>query len=142
LSLSVVRVVLDSNILLPSLRRQSQLRWLFDALLDGRYTLIVSTAILLEYEEVMAQRTTPDIAQSVLHVLLTLPNVERIEPRFRWRLIEADPDDDKFVDVYLGAGADALVTHDAHFDVLQELDFPPVTVLSALAFRDALQRAR
>ena len=139
-----MRVVLDTNVLLPSIRRQSRLRWLFDALLDGDFTLVASTPILLEYEEVIGERTTPEVAQNVLHALLALPNVERVEPCFRWRLIAADPDpdpDDKFVDTYLAAGADALVTHDAHFDVLGDLDFPPVTVLSADGFKESLQQS-
>jgi putative PIN family toxin of toxin-antitoxin system len=136
-----VRVVLDTNVLLPSIRRQSRLRWLFDALLDGDFTLVASTPILLEYEEVIGERTTPEVAQNVLHALLALPNVERVEPRFHWRLIAADPDDDKFVDTYLAAGADALVTHDAHFDVLGDLDFPPVMVLSADGFKESLQQS-
>ena len=129
-----MRVVLDTNVLLPSIRRGSRFRGLFDALLDGRYALVASTPILLEYEEVVGGRTTPEVAQNVLGALVALPNVERVEPRFHWRLIPADPDDDKFVDAYLAAGADALVTHDAHFDVLAGLDFPPVAVLSAEAF--------
>ena len=137
-----MRVVLDTNVLLPSIRRQSRLRWLFDALLDGAFTLVASTPILLEYEEVIGERTTPEVARNVLHALLALPNVERVEPRFHWRLVTADPDDDKFVDAYLAAGADALVTHDAHFDILKDLDFPPVTVLSADEFKEALQQAR
>lgn len=136
-----MRVVLDTNILLPSIGSRSPLRWIFDALLDGTFTLIASTPILLEYEEVIGEQTTPEIVQNVLHVLLTLPNVERVAPRFRWRLIRADPDDDKFVDAYLAAGAEALVSHDAHFDVLADLDFPRVTVLSAEEFREALAPA-
>ncbi len=137
-----MRVVLDTNVLLPSIRRHSQLRWLFDALLDGAFTLVVSTPILLEYEEVIGSRTTPEIAGNLLRAVLALPNAERVEPRFHWRLITADPDDDKFVDAYLAAGADALISHDAHFDVLADLDFPPVTVLSVEAFRVSLSERR
>ena len=135
-------VVLDTNVLLPSIRQRSRLRWLFDALLDGAFTLVASTPILLEYEEVIGERTTPEVAGNVLHALLALPNVERVEPRFHWRLVAADPDDDKFVDAYLAAGADVLITHDAHLDVLANLDFPPVTVLSADGFKESLQRLR
>lgn len=133
-----MRVVLDTNVLLPSIRRGSRYRPLLDGLLAGRYTLIVSTPILLEYEEVIARRTTAEVAQNVLGALLALPNVERVEPRFLWRLIIADPDDDKFVDACIGAGADLLVTHDAHFGVLEGLDFPPVTVVSAGDFMERL----
>ena len=136
-----MRVVLDTNVLLPSIRRDSRYRWLYDALFEGAYTLVVSTPILLEYEEVIGARTTPEIARNVVRALLALPDLERVEPRFHWRLITADPDDDKFVDAYLAAGADVLVTHDAHFAVLADLDFPPVTVHSAEAFRRALQEA-
>jgi len=132
------RIVLDTNILLSSIGTTSPYRWLFDALLDGRVALCVSTPILLEYEEVLARKTTPAIARNVLRLLLLLPNVERIEPRFRWNLIAADPDDNKFVDTALMANADVLVTHDAHFDVLHQVDFPQMRVLSAEAFRDEL----
>lgn len=135
-----MRVVLDTNILLPSIRRRSRLRWLFDALLDGVYTLVVSTPILLEYEEVIGDRATPDVARNVLLALLALPNVECVEPRFRWRLITADPDDNKFVDAYLAAGAEALVTHDAHFNVSRDVDFPRVNILSADEFRTVLKQ--
>ena len=136
-----MRAVVDTNILLPSIRRGSRLRWLFDALLEGAFTLVVSTPILLEHEEVIGERTTAEVARNVMGALGALPNLEHVDPRFHWRLITADPDDDKFVDAYLAGGADALVTHDAHFDVLSGLDFPPVTVLSAEAFRAALQQA-
>ena len=37
------------------------------------------------------------------------------------------------------ANADALVTHDAHFDVLSQVAFPHVRVLSAEALRAALE---
>ena len=133
------RIVLDTNILLSSIGTASPYRWLFDALLGGRVALCVSTPILLEYEQVLARKTTPEIAQNVLRLLLLLPNVERIEPRFRWNLIAADADDNKFVDTALMANADALVTHDAHFDVLSQIAFPHVRVLSAEALRAALE---
>ena len=133
-----MRVVLDTNILLASIGSRSALRWVFDGLIDGRFVLVVSTAILLEYEEVIARRTTPEVGDGVLRALLSLPSVEHVVPRFRWRLPPGDPDDEKFVDALLAAGADALVTHDAHFDGLVGLGFPPVRILSAEAFRAAL----
>ena len=136
-----MRAVVDTNILLPSIRRGSQLRWLFDALIEGDFILIASTAILLEYEEVIGKRTTAEVARNVMGALSALPNLEQAEPQFRWRLIAADPDDDKFVDAYLAGGADVLVTHDTHFGVLAGLDFPLVTVLSVEAFRAELQQA-
>ncbi len=134
-----MRVVLDTNVLLASIGTRSPLRWLFDALLDGRFTLVVSTPVLLEYEEVLARQTTAYIAGNVLRALLALPTAETVEPRFRWRLPPGDPDDEKFVDAALAAGADAVVTNDGHFDALADLDFPAVRVLTPEAFRRALE---
>src|SRR5690606_29697540 len=47
--------------------------------------------------------------------------IERVGPRFHRRLVTADLDD-KCVDAYLAAGADALVTHDAHVRACPALD--------------------
>ncbi len=134
-----MRVVLDTNVLLASIGTRSPLRWLFDALLGGRFNLVVSTPILLEYEEVLARQTTADVAGNVLRALLALPTAETVEPRFRWRLPPGDPDDEKFVDAALAAGADAVVTNDGHFDALAGFDFPAVRVLTPEAFRRALE---
>jgi putative PIN family toxin of toxin-antitoxin system len=131
----VPRAIVDTNVFIASIGRTSPYRWLFDALLEGDFRLCLSTPILLEYEEVLADKTTPAVSRNVSGLLLALPNVARVRPHYRWRLIKADPDDNKFVDAALAAGAACIVTHDAHFDALREKDFPSVRVLSAEGFR-------
>ena len=126
-----MRIVLDTNLLLASIARTSPYRWLFDAVLDGRLALCVSTEILLEYEEVVGKRSSPDVAANVLRALDLLPETVRTEPTYRWSLIVEDPDDNKFVDAAVAANASAVVTHDAHFGVLARVPFPRVTVLRA-----------
>ena len=54
--------------------------------------------------------------------------MKRVETFFRYGIIEADPDDNKFVDCALACGARYIVTEDKHFDILKEIDFPPVEV--------------
>lgn len=49
-----MRVVLDTNVLLVSIGRRSPFRPIFDALLQQRLMLVVSTGILLGYEEILA----------------------------------------------------------------------------------------
>lgn len=136
-----LRIVPDTNVLLASIGSTSPHRWLFDAVLEGTIELSVSTAILLEYEEVITRKTTPEIARNVVQFLLASPHVHRVAPQFRWHLIEADPDDNKFVDAALAAGVPLLVTHDSHFDVLDDLDFPPLHVVSARTLRAMLPEA-
>ena len=126
-----MRVVLDTNVLLVSIGRRSPFRPIFDALLQQRLTLVVSTGILLEYEEILAQRNGPAVAHNVLEALGNLRNVSRHEVRYNWRLPFIDPDDQKFVDAYVAGRADYLVSNDRHFEGLGAAGFPAVRVVSA-----------
>lgn len=106
--------------------------------MTGRFTLVVSTEILLEYEEKIAEKSTPTIAQNILDGFDDGPNVYYQEIYFTWNLIQNDPDDNKFTDCYIAAGADYLVSNDRHFNVLKNDGFPPVRVVSTEAFLDIL----
>jgi len=50
-----MKVVLDTNVVLSSLGSRSPLRWLFEAFLHQRFIMLVSTEILLEHEEILAE---------------------------------------------------------------------------------------
>lgn len=131
---SRVRIVLDTNVLVKSIGRQAPLRPIFDAFLAKRYELVVSTSILLEYEEVLTERNGSLVGDSILAVLLTRSNVRRQHISYDFRLIEADPDDDKFVNAYVAGQADYLVTDDRHFRSALASRFPQVRVVSAAEF--------
>lgn len=49
-------------------------------------------------------------------------------------LINADPDDNKFFDIAVAANADYLVTNDAHFNMVKNLTFPSIKIISAKDF--------
>jgi putative PIN family toxin of toxin-antitoxin system len=129
-----MRVVLDTNVLLVSISSFSPFHPILRALLDGRYELSVNTEILLEYEEQLAARLGHERTALQLDDVLNRSNVHLAEPHFRWNLIQADPDDNKFVDCALATNADYLVTNDRHFDVLKTLEFPRLMVITAQEF--------
>ena len=131
---SKLAVILDTNVLLVALPSHSPYRPIFDQLLSGAYTLIISNEILTEYEEQISKRYDAQTVSMILGVLGSLPNVRRITPYFRWRLIISDPDDDKFADAAIAANAQLLVTNDHHFDRLKTVDFPRVTLRTARMF--------
>lgn len=133
-----MRVVLDTNVLLTSLGRRSPTRPIFDALLRQRLTLVVSTSILLEYEEILEQRNGLAVAQNVLEALVNLRNISHHETRYSWRLPFIDPDDQKFVDCYVAGTTDYLVSNDRHFDGLHAAGSPAVRVVAAEAFLEIL----
>jgi putative PIN family toxin of toxin-antitoxin system len=133
-----MKVVIDTNIFWVSVTRRSKSNWLFQALLEGEFMLCISEEILKEYEELIALRLSPPTADAVIRLLENLPNVDLVAPWFFWNLIAADPEDNKFVDCAVAGGANYLLTHDRHFDVLKTVEFPPVTVLKLQDFKALL----
>jgi len=128
------KVVLDTNCLMVAAPRRSQYHWFYQLLKAGEITLAVTTEILAEYEEQLADFYSPNFAELVLKTLLNLPEYEEATVYYKWRLITADPDDNKFSDAAIACNADFLVTHDGHFKVLRDVPFPSVQVVSLKEF--------
>lgn len=126
-----MKVVLDTNVLLVSISRRSVYHPIFEAFELKRYDLLVTTDILAEYEEVIAGEMGEDAASAVLDGFQLVPNIAFVTKYFNWRLITADPDDDKFVDCAVAGNADFIVSDDRHFRVLTKIPFPKVRVISA-----------
>ncbi|MBP9664764.1 MAG: putative toxin-antitoxin system toxin component, PIN family [Pyrinomonadaceae bacterium] len=126
-----MKIVLDTNIVLISVPRFSKYRPIFDALLADKLVLAISNDILSEYQEIIARKTNPTIANNLAELLVNLPNVEFVDTYFRWHLILADADDNKFVDCAIAANVDFIVTNDRHFQELQGVQFPQLSVVNA-----------
>lgn len=133
------RVVLDTNCLLASLSSKSENFRVWKDFQEGRYTLCVSNEILEEYQEIIAEKATPSIAQNVVRAIVESDYVEFIDPHFHVYAIFADPDDNKFVDCAFAANAAFIVSEDSHFDALKTLAFPKVLVLKLKAFLKYLE---
>jgi putative PIN family toxin of toxin-antitoxin system len=124
-----VKVVIDTNIFITILGRKSPNRWIFDKIINCELHLCVSSEILFEYEEILTQKTNIDIARNVIDFLLISPNVHLIDIFYYWNLIEADPDDNKFIDCAISSNAYCLVSNDRHFNILKDIDFPKINIL-------------
>lgn len=133
-----MRIVLDTNVLLVSISPVSAYAPIFDALLSGRFTLLLSNEVTTEYEEIIGKRYDYDTVKDVLRLLVSLNNAELLSPNFHWRLITNDPDDDKFVDLAVAGNADFLVTNDRHFNILAQVPFPVVRTIKAEDFLEIL----
>lgn len=73
--------------------------------------------------------TSHRFALRALDVILNNPYTVFVTPSYHFRLIETDPDDNKFVDCAIAARAKFIVTEDHHFDVLRTIDFPKVEII-------------
>jgi putative PIN family toxin of toxin-antitoxin system len=112
----VRRVVLDTNVLAAALRSdQGASRRCVEAALDGRFELIVSIPLVLEYEAIL---TRPEqLAASGLsraevgEVLDGLVQVaSRIRLDFLWRPMLRDADDEMVIETAMNGGAGLVIT--------------------------------
>lgn len=133
------KIVLDTNCLLMSIPKISPYRIVWDEFLDGGLTLCVTNEIVEEYLEILSSKTSYEIACNVISTILSRPNVEFIMPYYKLHLIEADDDDNKFVDCAFSAGASCIVSNDAHFKVLERVEFPKIIVLRIAEFIEYLK---
>jgi len=129
------RFVIDTNVLLVSVSGKSQYHWIFQSLINQEFDLAFTTEILSEYEEIISDKYSSSVARNVIRTLLLLPNAIQTVIYYNWNLIQHDKDDNKFVDCAIASNADAIVTHDRHFNVLENIPFPSVNVIDILGLK-------
>jgi len=100
---------------------------------------LITTEILLEYEEQLKSRYSSYSINEKLIKIIEKQNTDLVIPDFKWNLISAEPDDNKFVDCAVAANADFIVTNDAHFNILKTVSFPKVNTISLQEFILLLQ---
>ena len=108
--------VLDTDVLVAALRSDSGAsRRVLEAALDGRFKLLLSVPLVLEYEAVL---TRPEHLAAcgadrtdVLAVLDALCLIaDRVELLIRLRPMSDDPDDEMVLETAINGRADAIVT--------------------------------
>ena len=134
-----MKIVLDTNILVAIIGRQSPYRWIFDALIGGKLSLCVSTDILFEYREILERKASVEVAENVLNFIDVHPATVKTTVYFKFNLID-DPDDNKFVDCYVASNAEFIVSNDTHFQKLKQLDFPRINILKLEEFEARFQK--
>ena len=125
----MARLVLDTNSLIQCISRRSRYHDLWMSLLDGRNEMCVTTEILAEYAEILERKTSAKFAELALSVIINNPYTQFITPYYHFKLITADPDDDKFFDCAVASNAKYTVKADSHYDILLDIDFPRIDVI-------------
>jgi len=132
-------VVLDTNVLLAAIPGRSPYRVILDTLFDGLYDAFVSTDVLLEYDEKISELFDTTVAEDILGGLLLLSNVRKTDIYFNMTMIDADKDDNKFVDCAFSANVHYIVTNDRHFNVLLRYNFPKLNLIRIEPFAELLK---
>ena len=134
-------VVLDTNCLVSSLKRSSIYYPIWRDFIAGKYCLCFTDDILDEYQEIIEQCTgSADIARNVISAILNRSNTQHIDVYYHFELIQADRDDNKFVDCAITAAAKYIVSNDKHFNILKSIPFPHVNVIDIEQFLEELKK--
>lgn len=110
-------VVLDCNILVMCLTSKSPYHIIYQLLVNNRFNIVVTVDIMLEYEEIIQRKYNVTTANALIALLHELPHVDYVQPYYKWQLITADEDDNKYCDCAIAGKAIYIVTEDRHFDV-------------------------
>ena len=133
-------IVLDTNCLLQALPSRSPYHRIWVDVLAGKISLCVNTEILNEYEEILATKTTPQIAHNVVEAIARLHTTTYQDVYIHFGLITQDLDDNKFVDCAVASNAEYIVTNDSHFQILKEIEWPKLTVLTIQEFSEQINK--
>lgn len=129
-----MRLVVDTNIFFSGFSPKSYYYPILTGIYSGKYRLLVSTSVLLEYEEILQRVFPKELLEQFWLFVLTSENVIFVSPTFSFQLPFADEDDQKFVDCAVCGSADFLITNDKHFNILKNVSFPKVRVMKADTF--------
>lgn len=130
----IERVVIDSNALIQIMGAHSKYNMLWKMFMQRRFVMCLSNDILMEYEEMLKEKSSAIATDLFLRIIAIAPNVDYREPFYQYGLIEEDPDDNKFVDCALASNALYIVTDDNHFNVLRRIPFPHMDICTLEEF--------
>ena len=137
-----MHLVLDTNVLVAGLRSPAGASAaLIERALDRRFTLLLSVALVLEYEATCsdpAQRIASGLSVSEIGTIVSAlcAVAEPVRSWFLWRPQLRDPADEMVLEAAVNGSADALVT----FNRRDFGDVPETFGIELLSPRQALRR--
>lgn len=129
-----MRIVLDTNCLIQSVSPRSKYHAVWESFVSGKNRLCVTNEIIEEYIEILQKLVGYEVAEYIVKTIINSPFTDFFTPYYHFELIKTDPDDNKFVDCAIVAHAKYIVTNDRHYDILKEIPFPKVQIISIQDF--------
>ena len=134
----MLKIVLDTNAFISCIEKKSTYRNVFDALLENKIQLYISSEILLEYEEKFIEKWGIEVTENLFSLLLSLDNVMYKEVFFDFNLVFLDSDDNKFVNTFIASNSDLIVSNDKQILQLNKNEFPQIVVITLQEFSESL----
>jgi uncharacterized protein len=74
----MLRIVLDTNVLVASISQKSPFHWVWKAFIEGKYQLCITTEILDEYAEIIERYFSIIDAENTLAQMMLGNNIVQI----------------------------------------------------------------
>ena len=91
-------IVLDTNVLIMAISAKNIYNEVWKSFIKGEYILCITNEIIEEYQEVISRNINEWVAETIVTTIINRKNVLKVGPHFHFQLIQADKDDNKFVD--------------------------------------------
>jgi len=108
------KAVFDTNVYLSAILFGSKPRQLLLLALRGKFSLIISPAILLEIAQKLATkfRWSEERIQVVIKAIADIAQI--VNPKEKVLVVKDDPSDNKIIEAALAGGAKFIITGDHH----------------------------
>ena len=133
----MLKVVLDTNVLISAILFGGKPRQILEKAIRGEIRLCLSEPILEELKGVL-QRSKFDYSPEMIQVILTeLTGIsDFVNPSKTIDVVSQDPEDNRIVECAVEAGANYIITGDFH--LLKLSRYRNIEVLNAGAFLEKL----
>ncbi|MHB2036154.1 MAG: putative toxin-antitoxin system toxin component, PIN family [Nitrososphaerales archaeon] len=135
----MVRVVIDTNVLVSALVGHGRPRALVSLLLE-EHTILSSTELLAELSDVLSREKFTTVRRSQVNEFLTIltSKVVIVKTKSIPKIVAQDPDDDVVLAVASGAEAQYVISGDRHLLSLEK--FEGISIISVGQMLGILQK--
>jgi len=136
----VIRVVLDTNVLISSIVFGGNPRRILQHAIEGRITLIISADIIDEFKGVLSRDKFKYPGTMIYFVVNELMSIsEVVTPDETIDVIKDDPQDNRILECASAGGANIIISGDKHLLVLKE--FRGIKIMNPADFIGFLDRS-
>lgn len=116
-----MRLVIDTNVVISGIFWKGIPNKILKKWFDGEFEVFISAYILAEYEEVLKRIGSGLSLEEIREwIELIITHSSIIIPSGKLNVIEADPDDDMFIECAFYGDADFIISGDNHLLKLKE----------------------
>ena len=134
----MLRVTPDTNVLISAFITEGNEYAVLDLAREGKIKLIISEAILEEFNEVIQREKFGFSQEQIVDFNTQLSAIsEIVEPREKISAVKSDPDDDKILEAAVEGKVDYLISGDKHLLDLEK--FRGINVVNARTFLNKIR---